>query len=141
MQYFAGIPCPDDVSVPTEDADAWRWYPEHRWIYDKLAVALSQGLEAAPHGVMPPGFPVFSKPMVNLRGMGAGSRLIAIRGGYAAALTAGPFLDAPCSKASMSAPMSRWWTASRAGGGMRPARPRPAARSITGTIAPHRPGA
>ena len=91
MQYFAGVPCPDDVRVPTEDADAWCWYPEHRWIYDKLAVALSQGLEAAPHGVMPPVFPVFSKPMINLRGMGAGSRPIADAAEYAAALAGGHF--------------------------------------------------
>ena len=48
---------------------------EHRWIYDKLAVALSQGLDAAPHGVMPPRFPVFSKPIMNLRGMGSGSQV------------------------------------------------------------------
>ena len=41
-----------------------------------MAVALSQGLEAAPHGVMPPRFPVFSKPMTNLRSMGVGSRVI-----------------------------------------------------------------
>lgn len=91
MQYFEGIPCPQDVRVPTEDADAWCWYPAHRWIYDKLAVALSQGLDAAPHGVMPPSFPVFSKPMINLRGMGAGSRPIADATEYAAALTGGHF--------------------------------------------------
>ena len=39
------------MNIPTEDADAWLWYPRHRWVYDKIAVALSQGLEAAPHGV------------------------------------------------------------------------------------------
>ncbi|MBO0709854.1 MAG: hypothetical protein J2P47_01095 [Acetobacteraceae bacterium] len=91
LQYFAGIPCPAHVRVPTEDADAWVWYPDHRWIYDKLAVALSQGLSAAPHGVMPAAFPVFSKPIINLRGMGAGSRVIANSEDYAAALTAGHF--------------------------------------------------
>ena len=41
----------------------------------KLAVALSQGLEAGPHGTAPPRFPVFSKPIVNLKGMGIGSRV------------------------------------------------------------------
>ena len=60
---------------------SWEWYPRHRWIYDKLAVALSQGLQAAPHGVMPPSFPVFSKPIMNLRGMGTGSQAIAFRRG------------------------------------------------------------
>ena len=77
--------------MPTEDADAWLWYPGHRWVYDKLAVALSQGLEAAPHGVMPARFPVFSKPIVNLRGMGTGSRLIESAAEYRQALTPGHF--------------------------------------------------
>ena len=91
MQYFEGIPCPEDVRVSTEDADSWEWYPAHRWIYDKLAVALSQGLDAAPHGVMPPRFPVFSKPIMNLRGMGTGSQVIASAADYKAALTPGHF--------------------------------------------------
>ena len=30
----------------------------------------------APHGTMPPRFPVFSKPIVNLKGMGVGSRVL-----------------------------------------------------------------
>lgn len=77
LQYFEGIACPEHIRIPTEDADAWMWYPAHRWVYDKLAIAQSQGLAAGPHGTAPPGFPVFSKPLVNLRGMGAGSRMIA----------------------------------------------------------------
>ena len=77
LQYFEGIFCPDDLNIPTEDADAWSWFPAHRWIYDKLRVAQSQEIAAAPHGVMPPTFPIFSKPIVNLRGMGVGSRVIA----------------------------------------------------------------
>ena len=76
LQYFEGVACPDDVEIPTEDGDAWTWNPEHRWVYDKVAVALSQGLEAGPHGVTPPFYPVFSKPIVNLRGMGVGSRIL-----------------------------------------------------------------
>lgn len=91
LQYFADTPCPDDVRISTEDPDSWQWYPAHRWIYDKLAVALSQGLDAAPHGVMPPAFPVFSKPIMNLRGMGVGSQAIASAEAYKAALTAGHF--------------------------------------------------
>ncbi len=64
------------MNIPTEDSDAWVWYPNERWVYDKLAVAASQGLAAAPHGVPPPHYPVFSKPIVNLKGMGVGSRVI-----------------------------------------------------------------
>jgi len=74
LQYFADVACPPDVNIPTEDFDAWAWYPDDRWVYDKLAVAHSQGLEAGPHGTTPSRFPVFSKPIVNLKGMGIGSR-------------------------------------------------------------------
>src|SRR5438270_10092482 len=76
MQYFEHVACPPDVLISTEDADSWTWYPEHRWVYDKVAVALSQGLEGAPHGVAPVSYPVFSKPITNLKGMGVGSRVL-----------------------------------------------------------------
>ena len=115
LQYFAGIPCPEHVRVPTEDSDAWLWYPKHRWIYDKLAVALSQGLDAAPHGVMPPHFPVFSKPMINLRGMGAGSRVIADEAEYASALAGGHFWSTLLTGDHLSTDVAlvdgkaRWW--------------------------------
>jgi len=74
LQYFDHVKTA--ANIPTEDCDAWQWYPAHRWVYDKLAVALSQNLDAAPHGVTPPRFPVFSKPIVNLKGMGVGSRVL-----------------------------------------------------------------
>ncbi|MDH3473613.1 MAG: hypothetical protein OEM59_07965 [Rhodospirillales bacterium] len=76
MQYFESVACPEEVRIPTEDADAWIWYPRYKWVYDKLAMAESQDLPCAPHGVDPPAFPVFSKPIYNMRGMGAGSRVI-----------------------------------------------------------------
>ena len=73
-QYFENVPCPDNVLIATDDFDAWPWYPKHNWIYDKLRIAQSQGFNSGPHGVMPPAFPVFSKPITNLKGMGVGSR-------------------------------------------------------------------
>jgi len=76
MQYFEGIDCPADVRIPTDDGDAWAWYPGQRWVYDKLKVAESQGMTCGPHGIEPPEFPVFSKPVYNLRGMGTGSRVL-----------------------------------------------------------------
>ena len=115
MQYFEGVRCPEDVRISTEDADSWQWYPAQRWIYDKLAVALSQGLEAAPHGVMPRAFPVFSKPMINLRGMGAGSRTIASAAEYKEALAGGHFwstlLTGPhvSTDAALVGGEVRWW--------------------------------
>ena len=76
LQYFEHVPCPENVTIPTDDPDCWLLYPEHRWVYDKLRIAETQGLEAGPHGVKPKSFPLFSKPIVNLRGMGIGSRMI-----------------------------------------------------------------
>ncbi|HEY5657462.1 MAG TPA: hypothetical protein VIY27_06705 [Myxococcota bacterium] len=76
LQYFEAVSCPDDVHIPTEDADAWAWYPAFKWIYNKLEIAESQDLPCGPHGLEPPGFPVFSKPIYNMRGMGAGSRIL-----------------------------------------------------------------
>ena len=76
MQYFEGVDCPADVNVPTEDGDAWLWYPEYKWVYNKLAISESQGFACGPHGIEPPSFPVFSKPVFNMRGMGTGSRIM-----------------------------------------------------------------
>lgn len=78
-QFFEHASCPEDVLIPTDDPDCWLLYPEYRWIYDKLKVADSQGLSCGPHGLMPERFPVFSKPMTNLKGMGIGSRTIPSR--------------------------------------------------------------
>lgn len=76
LQYFEHVACPEHVEIPTDDPDCWLLHPRHRWVYDKLRIAGTQGLEAGPHGVMPTAFPVFSKPIVNLRGMGLGSQVI-----------------------------------------------------------------
>ncbi len=76
MQYFEGVPCPENIDIPTEDGDAWAWYPAYKWVYNKLMIAESQDLACAPHGLDPVAFPVFSKPIYNMRGMGAGSRII-----------------------------------------------------------------
>jgi hypothetical protein len=88
-QYFADVPCPDDVVVPIDDAAAWELHRAHRWIYDKLAICATQGLPHGPHGTAPPAFPVFSKPIYNMRGMGTGSRVIASEAAYREALTPG----------------------------------------------------
>jgi hypothetical protein len=90
-QYFEGVQCPDHVLIPTEDNDAWSWNPAHRWVYDKLAIAHSQNLAAAPHGVTPASFPVFSKPIYNLKGMGVGSRTLHSVADYEKAYQPGHF--------------------------------------------------
>ena len=113
LQYFAHVKTA--VNIPTEDCDAWQWYPAQRWVYDKLAVALSQKLEAAPHGVVPPRFPVFSKPIVNLKGMGVGSRVLHSAADYERHYRPGhfwmPLLEGRhvSSDVVVVAGESRWW--------------------------------
>jgi len=114
-QYFVDVPCPPSVMIPTEDSDCWAWYPEFRWLYDKIAIAHSQGLDAAPHGVMPREFPVFSKPITNLRGMGIGSRVISDAAEYSGSLTAGHMWmtllqgEHVSTDIAVSAGRPRWW--------------------------------
>ena len=89
LQYFSHVRTA--AKIPTEDSDAWQWYPAQRWIYDKLAVALSQSLDAGPHGTPPLRFPVFSKPIINLKGMGVGSRVLKSQAEYDAHYAPGHF--------------------------------------------------
>jgi hypothetical protein len=88
-QYFEGEPCPDDVVVPIDDATGWSLYPRHRWVYNKLLICETQGLAHGPHGTTPNRFPVFSKPIYNMRGMGTGSRVIASEEEYEASFQPG----------------------------------------------------
>ena len=75
-QYFATVACSPDVHIPTDDSMAFSLNPRHRWIYDKLKVARSQGIECGRHSVPPLHYPVFCKPITNLKGMGVGSRVL-----------------------------------------------------------------
>jgi hypothetical protein len=84
VQYFERINAefPNSPVIPTDDPDAYALFPEHRWIYNKMMVADSQGLANGPHGLAPAAFPVFSKPIYNMKGMGAGSRVFATAKDY-----------------------------------------------------------
>jgi hypothetical protein len=113
LQYFSHVTTA--AKIPTEDSDAWQWYPAQRWIYNKLAVALSQGLDAGPHGTPPPRFPVFSKPIVNLKGMGVGSRVLKSQADYDAHYAPGHFWMTllhgrhVSSDVAVVAGAPRWW--------------------------------
>ena len=119
LQYFEGIECPPEVRIPTEDPDAYQWYPGARHVYNKLFVAGSQGLACAPHGVPPPEFPVFSKPIYNLRGMGVGSRVLSDLADYQRHLTPGHFWmtllegEHVSSDAAVQQGRVAWWRHSR----------------------------
>jgi hypothetical protein len=89
MQYFTAVSCPAEVVIPTDDELAYQRYPRHRWVYNKLLICETQGLDNAPHDIVPPSFPVFSKPIYNLRGMGSGGRVIETAEEYRAAVQPG----------------------------------------------------
>ncbi|HET8920484.1 MAG TPA: hypothetical protein VFN27_12485 [Xanthobacteraceae bacterium] len=113
LQYFSHVTTA--ANIPTEDSDAWQWYPAQRWLYNKLAVALGQGLDAGPHGTPPPRFPVFSKPIVNLKGMGVGSRVLKSQADYDAHYAPGHFWMTPLEGRHVSSDVAvvrgepRWW--------------------------------
>jgi hypothetical protein len=115
LQYFVDAECPPGVYIPTEDSDAWMWNPAHAWVYDKLRVAQSQGLACGPHGVPPKSFPVFSKPVSNMRGMGIGARIIRSADEYERHFTPGHFwmtlLDGPHVSTDLAVVDGRplWW--------------------------------
>jgi hypothetical protein len=80
-----------DMSVPTDDSEAYEANPLHRWVYNKMLVCESQDMHCAPHGLKPDSFPVFSKPVYNLMGMGAGSMAINNESEYYENITPGHF--------------------------------------------------
>jgi hypothetical protein len=58
-----------------EDFQTWRMYPKYRNLFNKLEIALSQGLHAAPAAVNPlyEGYYI-SRPIYNFYGMGIGAK-------------------------------------------------------------------
>ncbi len=87
VQYFAHVPCPADVHVPVDDIDCWEWFPQYRYVYDKLHVARSQGVPAGTMHDVPGLFPVFAKPRINLHGMGLGTRIVHSRDDFTTHMT------------------------------------------------------
>ncbi|KAG0553606.1 hypothetical protein KC19_12G024800 [Ceratodon purpureus] len=88
-QFYNSVTVPDGVIVPIKDAISWQIYPRHRWVYNKLLICETQGVPHGPHGSVPFQFPIFSKPIYNMNGMGTGSRLISNLRDYDAAIEPG----------------------------------------------------
>lgn len=58
-----------------EDFQTWKIYPKYRNLFNKLDLALQQGLHAAPAGVAPLYSGTYiSRPIYNLYGMGIGAK-------------------------------------------------------------------
>jgi len=88
-QYFDPVPCPPGLDIPVDEASAWELLPAWRFIHNKLFICETQGIAHGPHGTSPPGFPVFSKPIYNMRGMGTGGQVVRSLTEYRAAMQPG----------------------------------------------------
>ncbi|MDX1384723.1 MAG: hypothetical protein R3190_13815, partial [Thermoanaerobaculia bacterium] len=115
LQYFEGVACPEEVVIPTDEAEAYRLFPQYRHVHNKLWVAESQGLVCGLHGIDPPAYPVFSKPVYNMRGMGTGGRVLRTPAGYQRFLRPGHFWmellegDHTSSDVAVVRGEARWW--------------------------------
>lgn len=88
-QYFEKQPVPEGLVIPIDEAAAWELYPSFRWVHNKLQICETQGLPHGPHGTEPRQYPIFSKPIYNMRGMGTGGQVIRTETEYLAALQPG----------------------------------------------------
>ena len=64
---YAGV-SDDDTHICTTDEAAWEYYPENRWVYDKMKICETQDIPYGPVGTMPSVYPVCVKPTINLMG-------------------------------------------------------------------------
>jgi hypothetical protein len=114
-QYFENEPVPEGVVIPIDEVSAWDLYPSYRWVHNKLLICETQGLPHGPHGTIPTEYPVYSKPIYNMRGMGTGGRVIHDEAEYAAALQPGhmwmPLFVGPhvSTDVALEAGQPRWW--------------------------------
>jgi len=114
-QYFENEPVPPGVVIPVDEVSAWDLYPKYRWVHNKLLICETQGLPHGPHGTIPPEYPVYSKPIYNMRGMGTGGRVIHDEAEYVAALQPGhmwmPLFtgDHVSTDVAMENGVPRWW--------------------------------
>jgi len=62
--------------IPVDDATVWKYFPNLRWTMNKMFLCEIQKIKYSPHGVIPSFWPVFSKPIMNIWGMGIGAKKI-----------------------------------------------------------------
>ncbi len=61
---------PSNIDIPITDVDAYLKYPQYRFIYNKMVICQFQNVLHAPFPIIPSKFPIISKPIINLYGMG-----------------------------------------------------------------------
>ena len=64
------------INIPIEDVSAYKMYPKYNQIYNKLLIAEYQNLDCGPYPIEPKKYPIVSKPIINLFGMGLNSKKI-----------------------------------------------------------------
>ena len=64
------------INLPLDDSMAYKMYPKHRQVYNKLLIAEFQNLDCGPYPIEPKKYPIVSKPIINLFGMGLNSKKI-----------------------------------------------------------------
>lgn len=70
------LDCPDDLSIPMTDPTAWQQFEDLRWVYNKMEICKTQDITCAPYGVYPEEYPIFLKPIHNLKDISVHSFLI-----------------------------------------------------------------
>tara|TARA_R110002110_G_scaffold271566_3_gene487001 strand:- start:25184 stop:26122 length:939 start_codon:yes stop_codon:yes gene_type:complete len=81
-QFFNKYTCPENIDIPIHDPDAYKLNPKHSWVYNKLLITEKQNISCGPHGIEPDIFPVFSKPIYNLKSLGFNTRLLQNQADY-----------------------------------------------------------
>ena len=64
------------MSIILDDITAWDEFPRSRWMLNKLYVQQKLRNECGPLGVNPPSYPVWVKPVINVHGLGIGSKKV-----------------------------------------------------------------
>jgi len=63
-------------TIIRDDITAWNKLPRSRWMLNKLYVQQRLGNVCGPVGIEPPEYPVWVKPVINVHGLGIGSKKV-----------------------------------------------------------------
>lgn len=74
--YFKNVKVPKNVIIPVSDVEAYQYYPQFNWIYNKIKICETQNIICAPTPINSESYPIFVKPIINLWGMAAGAHVV-----------------------------------------------------------------
>ena len=64
------------IFYPKNDIEAYVMYPKYSDVYNKLNISKFQNVLSNPFPILPIKYPIISKPIINLNGMGLGAKKI-----------------------------------------------------------------